>query len=119
MFWKLFIIKYWKNLNRFDWRKWIKWPYSTVLIRNILNTKNLKQLLEQLSGNYYLLEIDGKRCFNYNTLYYDTPLSDMFFTHIRGKLNRFKVRKRIYMETGTTYFEVKFKNTWKLSKKSI
>jgi hypothetical protein len=83
---------------------------NRVDTKYVLNTKHIDELLKELSKDYFVLEINGKRHCKYQTLYYDTPDSDMFTTHVRGKLNRFKVRKRVYVESGDTFLEVKFKN---------
>lgn len=86
---------------------------NRVDTKYVLNANHINDLLRELSKEFFVLEINGKRCFHYQTLYYDTPDSDMFKTHIRGKLNRFKVRKRVYVESGDTFLEVKFKSNKK------
>jgi hypothetical protein len=75
----------------------------------VLNADKLKLLLSEIKDDYSVLEIDGKRCFSYSTIYYDTPDLRMYIDHIRGKLNRFKVRHREYVDTGMAYLEIKFK----------
>lgn len=67
-------------------------------------------LLVNMRESYTVLEIDGLRSFNYVTTYYDTPLHAHYLAHHNGRLNRFKVRKRTYVESRSSYLEVKFKD---------
>ena len=75
----------------------------------VINANDLGKFLLLLSDSYLILEIDGRRQFSYDTLYYDTSGADMFLSHVRGKLNRYKVRKRVYVESDLTFLEVKYK----------
>lgn len=70
-------------------------------------------VIDHLQRNYAILEMNGKRAFDYLTLYYDTE--DMFFyrQHHDQRVNRYKVRCRNYIDTGKCYLEVKFKNNKK------
>ena len=94
-------------LNRFD-RKYIM-PLS-----------NLPALLQKLQPDYSVLEIEGTRMFRYATHYYDTPEKKYFFNHHRGLAKRYKVRKRIYTDSGMCFMEIKHKmakgNTFKCRK---
>ncbi len=68
-------------------------------------------VLDELrAAGYGVLEINGLRVFGYSSIYYDTETFELYRRHACGKLNRYKVRKRHYLDTGTSYFEVKFKN---------
>lgn len=75
----------------------------------ILTDKQLHHLLPELAKHYRILEINGKRIFSYDSLYFDTPALDFYRDHHNGKPNRVKVRRRAYLDTGTGYFEVKRK----------
>lgn len=76
-----------------------------------------KKILPEISNDYYIVEIDGLRYMEYKTVYFDTP-DNMFFTaHHNGKLDRYKVRKRMYVDTGTSFLEVKHKNNKGKTKK--
>jgi len=86
-----------KLMNRTDRKYWF-------------NKALLAPLLKALSEQYYVLEIDGQRCLPYVSTYYDTPEDQMYYEHHRGKLNRFKIRKRKYESSGISFLEVKFKN---------
>ena len=69
-----------------------------------------QKILPEIVDDYYIVEIDGLRYMEYKTVYFDTP-DNMFFTsHHNGKLDRYKVRKRMYVDTKTSFLEVKHKN---------
>ncbi len=70
----------------------------------------LHSILSAILSDYRALEIDSKRVFLYRTLYYDTQELKLYSRHHSGKLNRYKIRHRSYIETNTAYLEVKFKN---------
>ncbi len=83
----------------------------------VLSTDKLHVLLDDIMSDYFILDIDERRCFSYSTIYYDTPELRMYIDHVRGKLNRFKVRHRRYVDSDLAYVEIKFKkNTGKTSK---
>lgn len=69
----------------------------------------LPMLLEQMRPDYFVLEIDGVRLQNYDTIYFDTPGHQLYLNHHNKRANRFKVRSRRYSESGVAYFEIKFK----------
>jgi hypothetical protein len=75
----------------------------------ILPESQLNELLHELLSHYHILEIDGKREFAYDSLYYDTNQLDLYRDHHNGKPNRVKIRKRDYLDTGSSYFEIKRK----------
>jgi hypothetical protein len=67
------------------------------------------ELLERLRDDHDVLEIDGRRCFEYRSVYFDTPELRCFWDHVQGRLPRFKARTRLYRDTGSCVFEVKLK----------
>ncbi len=69
----------------------------------------LPEVLKQLQPHYSVLEIDGHRMFTYRNIYFDTADLRFYQMHHSGKRPRFKVRHRRYVETDTTYLEVKVK----------
>jgi hypothetical protein len=87
-----------------------------VKLLNRIDTKfmfqasKLPQVLNFMKEKYRILEVEGKRKSCYETLYYDTPDHTMYIQHHNGKLNRFKVRSRKYIESNQSFFEIKFKN---------
>ncbi|WP_245699561.1 polyphosphate polymerase domain-containing protein [Streptomyces roseifaciens] len=60
-------------------------------------------------GPFRALTIDGRRAFRYHSVYYDTPGLRSFHDHRQGRRLRFKVRERVYQDTGERQFEVKLK----------
>ena len=76
----------------------------------IYNLKLLPEIIVSSRNHYRVLEINGEIVFTYKTTYYDTPNYTLFNNHISGKLNRHKIRHRIYESTGVSYLEVKFKS---------
>jgi hypothetical protein len=76
----------------------------------ILSFNDLCQILPQLENQYHILTIRGQKVFTYKTDYYDTPGLTMFTEHHNGKLNRFKIRHREYVESNLEFLEIKFKN---------
>ncbi|HRA17242.1 MAG TPA: polyphosphate polymerase domain-containing protein [Flavobacteriales bacterium] len=67
----------------------------------------LPQILETLSSEYRMLEVDGQRGSTYRTLYFDTPERQFYFDHHNGRSFRSKVRMREYASSGASFLEVK------------
>lgn len=78
----------------------------------------LPELLQSMQQEYSVLEINQQRIFNYYNRYFDTPAMSFYRDHHNGKLNRYKVRHRTYLDTDTQFLEVKFKNNQKRTYKS-
>ncbi|MBC6906682.1 VTC domain-containing protein [Saccharophagus sp. K07] len=76
----------------------------------VVPTEDLPEMLRRLQDQFSILEINGKRCFHYHSIYYDTPDYLFYSMHHNRRLNRYKVRVRHYVDSGTSYLEVKFKN---------
>jgi hypothetical protein len=70
----------------------------------------LPTLLADLNGQYRALEVAGTRLGRYHTRYFDTPDLALYHAHQAGRLPRYKVRIRSYLESGEQYLEVKLKN---------
>lgn len=70
----------------------------------------LNEILTQAQPYYKALEIEGNRVSQYHTLYYDTNELDLYLKHHSGKLNRYKIRHRTYVDSSLGFLEVKFKN---------
>lgn len=64
-------------------------------------------LLAGMARTARVLEIDKQRCFGYESLYYDTPELTTYLMAARGRRRRFKVRRRVYLDSGASYLEVK------------
>lgn len=69
-----------------------------------------ENILKEVKQYYRVLEVNGIRLNRYKTLYYDTPRLDLYYQHHNGKLNRYKIRHRTYVESDTGFLEIKFKN---------
>ena len=69
----------------------------------------LEEILSLSGKDYFILEIAGKKLARYKTTYFDTPDYEMYTRHHNGKLNRHKVRFRNYVDSGISFFEIKFK----------
>jgi hypothetical protein len=76
----------------------------------IFNINQFQTIMREVMQHYRVLEIDGKRISRYETLYYDTNHFDLYNKHHQGKLNRYKIRHRTYVESDIGFLEVKFKN---------
>ena len=66
----------------------------------------LPALLEVLSTEYRMLEVNGERGIGYRTLYFDTPDRRFYFEHHNGYTYRSKVRMREYVGTNACFLEV-------------
>ncbi|MFJ8386532.1 polyphosphate polymerase domain-containing protein [Streptomyces sp. NPDC094438] len=60
-------------------------------------------------GTFRALAIDGRRAFRYHSVYYDTPGLRSFHDHRQGRRLRFKIRERVYEDSGERQFEIKLK----------
>lgn len=79
----------------------------------IVPVKQLLEIFKGLQRHYTVLEINGVRCFRYQSVYFDTSSHLFYNMHHSGRLNRHKVRLRRYVDSDSQYLEVKFKNNKK------
>jgi len=86
-----------KLMNRVDTKYWF-------------HSHKLLDVLTRASKHYYILEIENKQVLAYSTTYYDTKHNSMYKAHHNGRLNRFKIRHRTYVDSGISFVEVKRKN---------
>ena len=75
-------------------------------------------IFNKINQHYNILEINGKRVFYYKTEYFDTPNNILFKNHQNGKLNRYKIRFRDYLETKKSFLEIKFKSNKGITRKT-
>ena len=85
----------------------------------IVPLDKLQDILSAFLDRYLILEVDGKREFDYYNRYYDTPDYYFYLCHYNGKKNRFKVRYRLYNDSLVAYMEVKHKSKGKTLKSRI
>jgi hypothetical protein len=75
----------------------------------VIEENKLAKLLTRWKDDFDILEINGIRQLNYRTVYLDTPDFKCYKEHHNGKLNRYKIRFRDYVDSEMTFFEVKKK----------
>jgi VTC domain len=75
----------------------------------LLTQPQLISILPGLAPEYRVLEIEGRRLHHYRTLYFDTPDFDLYRHHHAGRAVRHKVRSRLYVDSGLSFFEIKSK----------
>mgnify|MGYP003339124289 CR=1 FL=1 len=84
----------------------------------MLTLGQLPQLLNEIRNDYFVLQVDGKRTTDYRTIYFDTDKYTCYLNHHNGKLNRYKIRSRQYVESNLNFFEIKFKTNKDRTKKN-
>ena len=83
-------------MNRVDKKFWFR-------------LSELENVFNAIRNDYYIQTVNGKKWQQYRTEYFDTVDNKMYTLHHNGKLNRYKIRKRDYLNTGDHFLEVKFK----------
>jgi len=74
-----------------------------------ITTSQFQFVFPLLVKDYHCLTIENQQLFEYTTDYYDSNDYSMFNDHHNGKLNRYKIRFRDYVNTKNSFLEVKFK----------
>ena len=77
--------------------------------KHVIAVAALDELLEALAPTHRALEIDGRRLFAYDTVYFDTTDLLTARAHVQRRRLRFKCRSRLYVDSGTCAFELKLK----------
>lgn len=90
---------------------------DTVLARAELQTRTDRKylvplttfthLVSELGGSWHALDIDRRRVFDYESVYFDTPSLRCYRDHVQGRRHRFKVRTRTYVNSRQCVLEVK------------
>lgn len=75
----------------------------------LLSRDRLAAAVQQLARDHDVLEIDGRRSFRYESVYFDTPALASFHDHVPDRAPRIKVRSRLYADSNTSSFELKVK----------
>lgn len=70
----------------------------------------LHSLVPALGPSARVLDIDGVQCFDYRSVYFDTPELLAYRSAAHRRPYRFKVRTRTYVDSGTCMLEVKTKD---------
>ncbi len=71
----------------------------------LVPTSMLGPLIE--STDLRALDIEGRRDFRYESVYFDTPALVSYQAAAHGRRMRFKVRTRSYLDSGVSWLEVK------------
>jgi hypothetical protein len=67
-------------------------------------------MLAAIAGSARVLEINGLRTFEYESVYFDTPDFDSYMGTARRRRRRFKVRTRSYLDSADCAFEIKLRD---------
>src|SRR5690625_6786473 len=82
---------------------------TRVDTKYLISPEQLVAVLDQIGSHLRVLQIDGKRSFGYESVYFDTTALRTFRDHRQGRRLRFKVRTRLYRNSGECMLEVKEK----------
>ncbi|MAU50591.1 MAG: molecular chaperone [Actinobacteria bacterium] len=82
----------------------------------IVDSLTAGKLLESLSS-CAALEIDGKRSFNYRSVYFDSPDFASYRSAAHRRRRRYKIRSRSYLDAGICKLEVKLRSGGKKNTK--
>ncbi|HEV7949864.1 MAG TPA: polyphosphate polymerase domain-containing protein [Glaciihabitans sp.] len=69
--------------------------------------RGLESVLNGLEPQTRVLEIDGVRGFEYESVYFDTPDLTSYLSAAHKRRKRFKIRTRSYLDSRQCYLEVK------------
>lgn len=89
---------------------------SRIDRKYIIPINSLPQIFDLLRDQYFILDIDGRRAFNYVTTYFDTTDYRFYQDHHNDLSSRIKVRSRTYKDSNLHFFEVKMKNNLRTNK---
>lgn len=67
------------------------------------------EMTDRLRHRFAVLDIDGRRSFNYESVYFDSADYRLYREHVQRRRRRYKVRTRAYLDSGECTFEVKLK----------
>ena len=84
----------------------------------LANKKQLLRFLELTKGDYMVLVASESPVSVYSTTYWDTDDHVFYVNHHNGMRPRTKVRVRTYVDTDTTFLEVKNKDNHNKTRKS-
>lgn len=94
-------------------------------IKYVLSVSRLPDLLKLLYNTYKVLEINKLRVLPYLTTYLDTSENFFYYQHVRGELNRHKIRYRRYESSGENFLEIKRRTNrgktvkWRIENQSV
>lgn len=83
--------------------------FSRFEKKYLLSKENLVALLQELPATYHVLTAENNVIQAYQNHYFDTENYQFYNDHHKGKLPRIKVRKRTYLGSENSFWELKFK----------
>ncbi len=78
-------------------------------VKYLMSEQEFESILSDLEENFFILEINGKSIFEYQSIYMDTADYDFYYQHQNKEKNRTKVRTRLYVDSDLAFFEYKQK----------
>lgn len=84
--------------------------FNRVDRKFVFSLRDFNAILKKLADDYFVVTVNGALMSNYKTQYFDTSDFSMYTQHHNGKLNRYKVRLRSYVDSDSHFFELKFKD---------
>jgi hypothetical protein len=84
---------------------------TRVELKYIVPLACLPAVLQRLPQQLAVLDIGGRRTFDYESVYFDTEDFALYRHHVQGRRKRYKARVRSYCDSGDAMFEVKFKGS--------
>jgi hypothetical protein len=78
-------------------------------LKYVVPLETLPAIIECLPRDLAALDIDDRRMFVYQSVYFDTESFALYRQHVQGRRKRYKARTRSYCDTGDTMLEVKLK----------
>ncbi|MCW2817021.1 MAG: uncharacterized protein JWN84_4476 [Nocardioides sp.] len=83
-------------------------PLQTRVDRKyVIARRDLANVFDELPRDTRVLELDGRREMTYRSTYLDTPDRRSYLTSGRSRRGRWKVRGRLYLDTGGSFLETK------------
>lgn len=73
----------------------------------VVGARHAAGILRAFTADVRVLEMLGRRSFAYDSVYFDTPSLDSYLLAAHGRRRRYKVRTRTYVDSGTSFLEVK------------
>src|SRR4051794_35589102 len=68
--------------------------------KHVVDVGILDELLDVLAPTHRALQIDGRRAFAYDSVYFDTEDLLTLRAHVQRRRRRFKARSRLYVDSG-------------------
>ena len=66
-----------------------------------------RRFAADLAGDFDVLDIDRRRLFRYESVYFDSPRLATYRAHLQRRRKRYKIRTRTYLDSGQCMLEVK------------